>query len=349
MSNNINYSIFRELHTQKIPSIATIEDNSPAITRCIWAQSLSRYSSSHGLSSSFAHSMRASHIFWTVEMASSGTSGISSCVDMIRALTEAITHGNSGFGVPILLKVFSCSMRAQSINFSAYSRCDHGMRLSRKKSVVCPARIVLTQKPQFVCQRVSTGNEESLFIRKKLESKRVIEIGMKKYNLAVVWFEIRTVSCVERLSAKIDNQIRLLLRGWFLHVFIMCCYAHLKYISRTKLMAKNMPRNCFTDIMQDMLYIFWFARKFWCNARFDVLKIESHKKTKKSPGRVTRGVELRRNEKLPGHKSEQVHHRWCESDSHRGNYRIIFYWSMMTNQLSLLLYRARWGHLRKIC
>jgi len=32
-------------------------------------------------------------------------------------------------------------------------------------------------------------------------------------------------------------------------------------------------------------------------------------KIKKSPGRVTRGVELRENEKLPGHKSEQVHHR----------------------------------------
>ena len=152
----------------------------------------------------------------------------------------------------------------------------------------------------------------------------MIEIDMKENNLSVIRTEVSEIFWAEWVSTKIDNEICLLIWWYILHMLIMRHDSHLKNISRTKFMAKNMPRNCLSDIIEDMLYILWCAWKFWCNTRFDVLKIESHKKrTKKSPGRVTRGVELRENEKLPGHESEQVHHWWWENISHRDNYRII--------------------------
>jgi hypothetical protein len=48
------------------------------------------------------------------------------------------------------------------------------------------------------------------------------------------------------------------------------------------------------------------------------------KRNKKSPGRVTWGVEDANKRKLPGHVCEQEHHRWRWFVSHRENCTIIF-------------------------
>ncbi len=116
-----------------------------------------------------------------------------------------------------------------------------------------------------------------------LENKRMIEMNMKENNLSIIRTEIVEICWAERISTKIDNEIRLFARRHYSHVFIVCHDPHLKDISRTKLMTKNMSRDCFSDIMQDMLYLLWCTWKFWCDAGFDILKIESHKKRTKNP------------------------------------------------------------------
>ena len=157
--------------------------------------------------------------------------------------------------------------------------------------------------------------------RRVLENNRVIERKVEKNSASVISLERLEVWRIKRIFSEMNNKV-CLLTEWSLHVFTLCHDSHLKQVSWLKWMTQYMSRDCISDAREDILYL-WYLRKCFAHGKFNSRKRYAHrKKIKKSPGRVTRGVELRKNEKLPGHKSEQVHHRW-ESSSHRRNYRII--------------------------
>ncbi len=94
-------SNFSAQKTHKIPSMHTTEESSPCMTRATCIHNVSLCASSPGLSSGFARSIRAFQSLWIVEWASRGSSGISSCVAIIRALIVAIVHGSTVCGVPV--------------------------------------------------------------------------------------------------------------------------------------------------------------------------------------------------------------------------------------------------------
>lgn len=203
--------------------------------------------------------------------------------------------------------LFPCPLDKSLCIFTMWSRYAIIEKKIRRLSAEYCA---YTKSPIGVPERINSDwcSEVRGIHRIVLENKGVIEIDMEENYFSVIGTKIAEIVIIQLVFTEIDNQIGLFTWRYLSHMLIMRHNSHLKHISRTKFMTENMPRHCIADIVENTLNFFCTAAIFRRNTRFDILEMRAIKKTKKSPGRVTRGVELRGNEKLPGHKSEQVHH-----------------------------------------
>lgn len=90
----------------------------------------------------------------------------------------------------------------------------------------------------------------------------MIEMNMEEKYFSIGGLEIFEIVLIKRVSTKIDNEVGLFVWWYLSHMFIVCHNPHLKDISRAKLVTKYMPRNCFSDIVEDILNLLWGTRKF---------------------------------------------------------------------------------------
>ena len=81
----------------------------------------------------------------------------------------------------------------------------------------------------------------------------MIEMNMEEKYFSIGGLEIFEIVLIKRVSTKIDNEVGLFVWWYLSHMFTVRHNPHLKDISRTKLMTKYMPRNCFPYIMEDIL------------------------------------------------------------------------------------------------
>lgn len=142
-----------------------------------------------------------------------------------------------------------------------------------------------------------------------LQDDGMIEAEMQINHSAVIGSKSVEIRFLEGRVSEIHHQMRLL-RGWDASPHLLLLYQpHLEKIMGTEPMTEYMGRDRFPDLINYSMNVSLRTREFFPYASFDGSDIDGHtKRIKKSPGRVTRGVVIRIYEKLPGHKSEQVHH-----------------------------------------